>query len=210
MVDVLFETPPTSKWQVLLPQIVAYSYKQFFVASLEEDLSGEPHALWDSQRELVYTYGPSPFKSYFEDWWKPEIVEQVPLLEDMDTLFRKIFLDFETAIETDDFEKQTEIAELLDEDLYFYFQKWIPDEFKEYFFFPESVELEEKKLEIILERFKPVERRHLVPKKTRRVNPRRTLSPVRSTLSKLRKTRRRKQKENEILQVTPSSSDNGS
>jgi hypothetical protein len=207
MVDALFETPPTSKWQVLLPQIVAYSYKQFCVSRLEEDLSGEKKPLWNTQIELIYEYAPSTFKPFLDDWWKPELVEQVPLLEEMDKVFRDISSKFDMSIEIDDYEKQLELAELLDEDLYIYFLNWIPEEFKEYFFFPEGVDIDEEKLIKILELFRTPEKRRMVARKTRRTNPKRTLTPIRNSLSNLRKTRRRKQ--NEILQVSAGSANHG-
>lgn len=225
MVDVFFESPPTSKWDVLLPQIVLYSYKRFCMARLAEDASavliadpvdlsgGLPasnESLWSSQIELVSAFAPEIVKPFLEEWWKPEITEQVSILEDLDVYLRNLTIEFDTALLTDHFEKQNEIAELLEEDFYLYFQNWIPDEFKDYFFFP-TVDADDdtlnSSLQKILELLKP-EKKH-THKKTRRVNGKRSLTPIRNSLQKIRKTRRNKQKQNEILQISTSPPSHG-
>jgi hypothetical protein len=225
MVDVFFESPPTSKWDVLLPQIVLYSYKRFCMARLAEDASavliadpvdlsgGLPassESLWSSQIELVSAFAPEPFKAFLEEWWKPEITEQVSMLEELDTYLRNLTIEFDTALLTDDFEKQNIIAELLEEDFYLHFQNWITDDFKEYFFFP-SVDTDDDTLNTtlqkILELLKP-EKKH-THKKTRRVNGKRSITPIRNSLQKIRKTRRNKQKQNEVLQISASSPSHG-
>lgn len=224
MVDIFFERIPTNKWEVLLPQVVLYSYKRFCMARLSEDpsallisdpldLSGgipiTKDALWPSQIDLVSTFGPELFKPYIQEWWRPELAETVSALEELDVYLRELTVEFDEALVSEDVEKQNIIAELLEEDFYMYFDTWIPDEFRGYFFFP-SVEDEEKilpKLQHILFLLKEPEKK--AHKKTRRVNGKRALTPLRNSLSKIRKTRRNKQKENEILQVSTGSPSDG-
>ncbi len=179
------------------------------------DLSGglpaSHESLWSSQIELVSAFGPEPFKVFLEDWWKPEITEQVSMLEELDTYLRNLTIEFDTALLTDDFEKQNIIAELLEEDFYLYFQNWIPDAFKDFFFFPNADTDDEvltSTLQKIIELFKPTVKTPL-HKKTRRVNGKRSLTPIRNSLQKIRKTRRNKQKQNEVLQISASSSSDG-
>jgi len=226
MVDIFFERIPTNKWEVFLPQIVLYAYKRFCMARLAEedsallisdplDLSGgvpvTKEGLWPSQIDLVSTFGPELFKPYIQEWWRPELTETVSALEELDEYLRELTIEFDEALVSDNLEKQNIIAELLEEDFYMYFDTWIPDEFRGYFFFPSVEEQEE---EIILPKLQrcllllkePEKRPH---KKTRRVNGKRALTPLRNSLSKIRKTRRNKQKENEVLQISTSSSSHG-
>lgn len=226
MVDIFFERIPTSKWDVFLPQIVLYAYKRFCMARLAEDASavlladpidlsgGIPvskDALWPSQVDLVSTFGPELFKPYIQEWWRPEMTEKVPALEELDEYLRQLTVEFDEALVSDNFEQQNVIAELLEEDFYLYFDTWIPEEFRDYFFFPSVDEQDEEiivpKLQKILELFKQPEKRH--HKKTRRVNGKRAVTPLRNSILKIRKTRRNKQKANEILQVSTSSSSDG-
>lgn len=226
MVDIFFERIPTNKWEVLLPQVVLYSYKRFCMARLAEDpsallisdpldLSGgipiTKDALWPSQIDLVSTFGPELFRPYIQEWWRPELAETVSALEELDVYLRELTVEFDEALVSENVEKQNIIAELLEEDFYMYFDTWIPDEFRGYFFFPSVEEQEEErilpKLQHILFLLKEPEKK--THKKTRRVNGKRALTPLRNSLSKIRKTRRNKQKENEILQIKTGSSGDG-
>lgn len=226
MVDVFFETPPKTKWEVLLPQVVLYSYKHFCMARLDEDVSanliaepldlsgGIPIAsehLWSTQYELVSHFAPPLFKPFLEDWWAPEMLEAVPFLQELDSYLRELTIEFDDALLTDNYEKQNIIAELLEEDFHMYFDNWIPDEFRDYFFFPspEEADISEEKCKHILELVKKVEKKIPVTKKTRRVHGKRSLTPLRNSLSKIRKTRRTKQKFNEVLQISTSSPNHG-
>jgi hypothetical protein len=226
MVDMFFERVPISKWEVLLPQVVLYSYKRFCMARLADDpsallisdpldLSGgipvSKEGLWPSQIDLVSTFGPEIFKPYIQEWWRPELAETVSALEELDVYLRELTVEFDESLVSENLEKQNCIAELLEEDFYLYFDTWIPDEFREYFFFPSMEEQDEEsilpKLQKILFLLKEPEKR--IHKKTRRVNGKRALTPLRNSLSKIRKTRRNKQKENEILQISTSSPNHG-
>jgi hypothetical protein len=228
MVDTFFDIPPKTKWEVLLSQVVLYSYKQFCMARLAEedsasqiaeplDLSGglpvsQDH-LWSTQYELVSHFAPEKFKPYLEEWWKPEIISELSYLEDLDTYLRELTTEFDEALLTNNFEKQTAIAELLEEDFALYFDSWIPEEFHEYRFFPspEESDVKDEVFDAILKRLYPTqqEKQQKLHKKTRRVHGRRAITPLRNSLSKIRKTRRSKQKD-EILQITASSSSDGS
>lgn len=178
------------------------------------DLSGgipiTKEALWPSQIDLVSTFGPDLFKPYIQEWWRPELAETVSALEELDTYLRELTVEFDEALVSENVEAQTLIAELLEEDFYLYFDTWIPDEFRDYFFFPFLEEQEESLLpklhRILLLLQEPEKRTH---KKTRRVTGKRALTPLRSSLSKIRKTRRNKQKGNEVLQVSASSPSDG-
>lgn len=226
MVDVFFETPPKTKWEVLLPQVVLYSYKHFCMARLAEDVSAsilaEPidlsgglpvsaEDLWTTQYDLVSHFGPSFLRPFFEDWWRPELIETIPFLEELDTYLRELTIEFDDALLTDNYEKQNAIAELLEEDFYLYFDNWIPEEFRSYFFFPspEEADTAEEKVKQLLELLKKPEKKVTISKKTRRIHGKRALTPLRNSLSKIRKTRRIKQKSNEILQVSASSPSDG-
>lgn len=181
------------------------------------DLSGgipvSKDALWPSQVDLVSAFCPELFKPYIQEWWRPEMTESVAALEELDMYLRELTVEFDEALMSDNFEQQNIIAELLEEDFYLYFDTWIPDEYRDYFFFP-SVGEQEKDEEIIgpkvqkiLELLKQPERRP--HKKTRRVNGKRAVTPLRNSILKIRKTRRNKQKGNEVLQIATSSSSDG-
>jgi hypothetical protein len=178
------------------------------------DLSGgipiTKEALWPSQIDLVTTFGPDLFKSYIHEWWRPELAETVSALEELDTYLRELTVEFDEALVSENVETQTLIAELLEEDFYLYFDTWIPDEFRDFFFFPSLEEHEEMllpKLQRILHLLQEPDKR--IHKKTRRVTGKRALTPLRNSLSKIRKTRRNKQKGNEVLQVSASSPSHG-
>ncbi len=226
MVDTFFDIPPKTKWEVLLPQVVLYSYKQFCMARLAEDESASQIAepldlsggipvskdhLWSTQYELVSHFAPEKFKPYLEEWWKPDVISELSYLEDLDTYLRELTSEFDNALLTDNFEKQTAIAELLEEDFSLYFDTWIPEEFQEYRFFPPQEEPfpKEEVLQKILTLLYPSEPKPSLHKKTRRVRGRRAVTPLRNSLSKIRKTRRNKQKGDEILQISPGSSSDG-
>ena len=170
-------------------------------------------ALWPSQIDLVSNFVPEIVKPYIEEWWRPEITETVPMLEELDQYLRELTIEFDEALLTDDFENQNSIAELLEEDFYLYFESWIPDEFREYFFFPSVSEDQEEEIliskvdKILLLLKQPEKKVH--QRKTRRVHGKRSLTPIRNSLQKIRKTRRNKQKSNEILQVSTSSPGDG-
>jgi hypothetical protein len=203
----LFQGSPKNSWDALLRQLLFWSARRFCVDRLSDskstiadplDLSGggaiTPEALWETHFDLMEEFSPQSFTPYLRDWLSPEHFQSLSKSYEIDIALRNLIVALDTAVFSDSDEDQELISSLLDDELPAMFEAWLGITYAPLLFFPtpdESDEdIEASKLHSIL---------LLMRVYKLDVRKRRTLRAQNTTVrAQIRKTRRNKQKNEEV------------
>ena len=137
-------SPPENLWSAILPQILMWSFRRYFLKALEEPDKSLIDDTWTDFIDLIKRYAPESFKKDAINFMHPDVVDMVPMsLEALDTFLREIIELFDKALKTDDDDMIQELATFLDDEVPILIKEWLGDVYIPLYIFPETVEEEE-------------------------------------------------------------------